>query len=113
MLTVAFLGFLKVAESMDPKNVVHAGILVGGFLGFLGLWIWLAAIRIANIGFSKWWGFLFPVPVLGALVPLLCLVLPPGYRQHKRMDRAARWVGGVFLAVCVVLMIVRMWTQQS
>lgn len=110
LLMGAFLVLLKVVVGKGSEDPVGPGSLL--IAGFLGLWIWLASARIANIGFSGWWGFLCLVPVLGALVPPLCLVLPPGYRHHKKMDRAARWVGGVFLAACVILMIVRMWTQQ-
>ena len=60
------------------------------------------ALRFINIGETGWLAGLTLIPFIGFIVMLICLIVPPGYRQHKEMDT----IGGALVAALAALITV-------
>lgn len=96
------------------RGVLHATPFLAGRLGgeatgkllpWLDLvpWLVLAVLlvkRLSNLGMNRWWATALAIPVLNLWVAFRCLVCPPGYAYHKKMD-----VAGVALIVVLGLVI--------
>ncbi|WP_395739883.1 hypothetical protein [Prosthecobacter sp.] len=66
-------------------------------------------LRLRNIGLSSWWCLLELVPILNLVVNIPCLVLPAGYRSHRRLDLAAKITG----ILCVLYTLYMIWFLSS
>jgi hypothetical protein len=72
-----------------------------------GIAMGLTIARLRNIGISLWWFLLYLIPILGLYVTVICLMVPPGYQQHRQFDTADR----VILTILAAL--VTNWTHSS
>ncbi len=61
--------------------------------------------RLKNIGRNPAWCFLALVPLVGLFITLPCLIAPPGYQQHRKLDTAAKIILGLMAALIVCLII--------
>jgi uncharacterized membrane protein YhaH (DUF805 family) len=61
-----------------------------GVLVALGLMFLPTIERLKNIGRSRAWSLLLLVPLIGTCLTALCLVLPPGFENHKTLDAPAK-----------------------
>lgn len=66
--------------------------------------IHLLLMRLVNLGMSRRWALLFAVPVLNLWVGFRCLVCPPGYAHHRKLDRI-----GMAIAIAVAVSIPAVW----
>ncbi len=72
------------------------------FAGFVpvAVAILLVLMRLVNVGMSRWWALVLAIPVLNLWVGFRCLVCPPGYAYHRKLDRPAI---GIALGLTVIL----------
>lgn len=105
------LGFANNILQMLMINAgVEGAVILLGVIGF-GIGIYLAVLRLQNLGYSGWWALGMFVPLLNILVGLRCLACPEGYADHKTLDTAAKVIIGIFfglllLAVAAVVLAV-------
>jgi hypothetical protein len=85
-------------------SAVTDGSPIAGILAGLVMMI-PASSRLKNIGRNPAWCLLLLVPLLGLFVTVPCFLLPPGYQQHRRLDLAAKIIGGIFVALLVLVFI--------
>lgn len=83
----AFVILLVGSFISDPTPI--AGIVAGLFIMIP------ASERFKNIGRNPAWCLLLLVPLIGLFITVPCLVLPAGYQQHRKLDLAAKIVGGI------------------
>jgi uncharacterized membrane protein YhaH (DUF805 family) len=83
------------------------GTLFPPFAFLAGLVLMIPAIsRFKNIGRNPAWCLLLLVPVLGLFVTVPCLILPPGYEQHRKLDSAAKIVSSILVIIITVVIVV-------
>ena len=63
----------------------------------------LNAARLRNIGVSGWWTLVGLFPPVTILLVLPCLILPEGYRRHRRLDLTAKTVLAILVACIICL----------
>jgi hypothetical protein len=66
--------------------------------------IYLVLMRLVNVGMSRWWALVIAIPVLNLWVGFRCLVCPPGYAYHRKLDRT-----GIAIALAVVVTLPSAW----
>ena len=64
-----------------------------------GIAMGLTIARLRNIGISLWWFLLYLIPILGLYVTVMCLMVPPGYQQHRQFDTAGRVILTILAAL--------------
>jgi uncharacterized membrane protein YhaH (DUF805 family) len=62
----------------------------------------VTALRLINIGETGWLALGILIPFVGFSIMLICVIVPPGYREHKQMDT----VGGAMVAAAAALVTV-------
>jgi hypothetical protein len=65
---------------------------------------YLVLMRLVNVGMSRWWSLVLAIPILNLWVGFRCLVCPPGYAYHRKLDRA-----GIATALAVVVIVPVVW----
>lgn len=86
---VARLGSDLMSKVLPFESLVPAGIVA-----------WLVLKRLVNLGMSRGWAFLLVIPVVNLWVCYRCLVCPPGFAHHRKLDRYGM---GVALAVLAAI----------
>ena len=103
MMLIMFIMFASVIKALSSGNSELAykvimgslgGIMMLGVLG-LGISIFLMVLRLRNIGYNPWLSVLSVVPIASLIISVICLALPEGYADHKKMDTPAKVVIGI------------------
>ena len=55
----------------------------------------VTGLRFKNIGWSPFWALTTLIPYFNLITGLICLICPEGYRDHRKMDRAAYFLVGL------------------
>lgn len=100
-----------IAAPVSPEVVVASNI-IQYIIG-----IWLAALRLNNIGYSPWLSLLVIVPLANLIIGVICLSCQQGYAQAKRLDTAGRvvlWlcIGAIVLSVAAVFFAITMLVTE-
>jgi len=67
----------------------------------------VTGLRFKNIGVSPFWTLTVLIPYFNFITGLICLICPEGYRDHRKLDRAAYFIVGMgFLFVIGSLLLV-------
>jgi GYF domain 2 len=90
---VATFGSASMSKLLPFASIVPTAVL-----------IYLVLMRLVNVGMSRGWTFVLAIPFLNLWVAFRCLICPPGYAHHRKMDRA-----GVAIALAVVLIMPTVW----
>jgi len=91
---------------------VQAAVIASGVVGF-AVGMYLAVLRLKNLGYSGWWALGMLVPFLNILVALRCIACPEGYADHKTLDTAAKVILGIFLGLFVLAIAIIAFTVAS
>ncbi|MEM7405853.1 MAG: hypothetical protein AAF458_11210 [Pseudomonadota bacterium] len=94
---VAMLNAVAAAIVGSQEQV---GFVVSALL--FGLGLWAASLRLRNIGTSPWWALGLVVPALNIAIAVVCLALPPGFRDHRKLDTAAKVVIALLVALLLL-----------
>jgi hypothetical protein len=97
-------GFISMAtqQSSSPGNFKwSAWMLIPD-----GLMLIPAVLRLKNIGSNPAWSILLFLPLIDMFFTATCLTLPAGYQDHRKLDLAAKIIGGGFLAIIIVVLFV-------
>jgi hypothetical protein len=83
---------------------------VGGYAGAWSLILLLLMMlpvssRLKNLGRNPAWCVLLLVPGVNLFVIVPCLLLPPGYQYHRRLDTAAKVIAGLLVAALVACLV--------
>jgi uncharacterized membrane protein YhaH (DUF805 family) len=81
---------------------VEAAVIIMVIIGF-AVGMYLAVLRLKNLGYSGWWALGMIVPLLNIVVALRCLAAPEGYADHKTLDTPGKVIIGIFLAIFVLV----------
>ena len=73
-----------------------------GILLALGGSIHAARKRFENLGKNPNLGWLVIVPLANIWAGFNCIVYPPGYAYHKKLDTAAKVIIGLYILMIVV-----------
>lgn len=95
---------LWLLESSFPAVGVHFIVpLTLSVIGNTALF-WIFAMRYQNIGWNKWLGLQFLIPLVNLVAIIQCLTLQPGYARADRIDETGKTVA-MSLAFCFVLVV--------
>lgn len=97
VIGVAMLNAVAAAIVGSQQQV---GFVVSALL--FGLGLWAASLRLRNIGASPWWALGLVVPALNIAVGVVCLALPTGFRDHRKLDTAAKIVIALLAALLLL-----------
>ena len=86
-------------------NEGAAIFLLPMILAYLGVLLWIVALRMINTGYSPWWCVGMFVPFLNILVGIRCIACPEGYADHRTLDTAGKIIVGLFFAMFALIIL--------
>lgn len=100
---LSFLGVGILSSIVETARIVNSASFVFSIV-ILGVLIILTILRLQNIGRSRWWSVLLPIPIIGFFIVILpCLVCQEGYEETKVLDRTGSVINVVLFCVLIAL----------
>lgn len=71
--------------------------------------LYLIALRIRNIGFSRWWIILSLVPIANCVLGTACFACPSGYARTRKLDTPGKITASVVFILLTLVLVTITW----
>ena len=101
----AVFGAAVLMESGSGFEALGGGLVIFAFGCYMAAGIYIAVLRLRNMGSNPWWCLALIVPFLNLFVGTQMLICPEGYCDHKTLDTPAKIILGFFVGIIVLFIL--------